>query len=206
MTTAVRRSQQERSAETQEAVLDATIRCLIDLGYAATTTSAIQQLAGCSRGALTHQFPSKQELLIAAVQHLADVRARDLAATAAELPLGPDRTTSAIASMWATFKGDLFYAALELWNAARTDPDLQQALYEAERKLGRQFFVLATELFGDDVATRPTFPHALDNLLALMRGSALTRILRGEFDDEERVIAEWAGMFTALISRTSTTS
>ena len=200
MTTAVRRSQQERSAETQEAVLDATIRCLIDLGYAATSTSAIQQLAGCSRGALTHQFPSKHELMIAAVQHLADVRARDLAAAVAALPAGPDRTTSAIASMWETFKGDLFYAALELWNAARTDPGLHQALYEAERRLGRQLFNLATELFGDDIAARPTFPHALDNLLALMRGSALIRILRGELDDEQRVIAEWTDMFTALTS------
>jgi AcrR family transcriptional regulator len=203
MTTAAGRSQQARSAETQGAVLDATIRCLIELGYAATTTNAIQQRAGCSRGAMTHQFASKHALLIAAVQHLADVRAQELAATAAALPPGPDRTTSAIASMWATFKGDLFYAALELWNAARTNPDLHKALYEAERKLGRQLFDLAAELFGDDVAARPTFPSALDNLLALMRGSALTRILRGEFDDEQRVIAEWAAMFTASITGNS---
>lgn len=203
MTTAVHRSQQERSAHTREAVLDATIRCLIDLGYAATTTSTIQQQAGCSRGALTHQFPSKQGLLIAAVQHLADVRALDLAAAVAALPAGADRTTSAIASMWATFKGDLFYAGLELWTAARTDPELHRSLYAAERKLGRQFFNLAAELFGDDIAARPTFPHALDNLLALMRGSALTRILRGEFDDEQRVIAEWVAMFTASITGNS---
>lgn len=200
MTTAVRRSQQERSAETQEAVLDATIRCLIDLGYSATTTNAIQQRAGCSRGAMTHQFESKHALMIAAVQHLADMRAPELASTVPALPAGADRTTSAVASMWATFKGDLFYAALELWIAARTDPELHQSLYEAERKLGRQLYDLATELFGDDVAARPTFPYALDNLLALMRGSALTRILRGEFDDEERVLSEWAAMFTAQTS------
>jgi len=149
---------------------------------------------------MTHQFASKHALMIAAVQRLADMRAPELASTASALPPGVDRTRSAVASMWATFQGDLFYAALELWIAARTDPELHQSLYEAERKLGRQLFDLATELFGDDVAARPTFPYALDNLLALMRGSALARIIRGEFEDEDRILSEWAAMFTAQTS------
>jgi AcrR family transcriptional regulator len=69
-----RRTQEERSATTRQTVLDATIACLIDHGYHGATTTAIQERAGVSRGALTHQFPSKNELLAAAIVHLADVR------------------------------------------------------------------------------------------------------------------------------------
>ena len=44
--TSVRRSQAERSAATREALLDAAIECLIEEGYASTTTNAVAVRAG----------------------------------------------------------------------------------------------------------------------------------------------------------------
>ena len=41
--TSVRRSQAERSAATREALLDATIDCLIEEGYASTTTARVAE-------------------------------------------------------------------------------------------------------------------------------------------------------------------
>ena len=49
----VRRSQAERSAATREALLDAAIDCLIDEGYASTTTSARRRAGRASRAART---------------------------------------------------------------------------------------------------------------------------------------------------------
>lgn len=47
----LRRTQEERSQETRARLLDATIESLIDVGYAGTTTTAVCERAGLSRGA-----------------------------------------------------------------------------------------------------------------------------------------------------------
>ena len=49
--------QAEKSAMTRSAILEATIQCLLELGYANTTTALIANYAGVSRGAMMHHFP-----------------------------------------------------------------------------------------------------------------------------------------------------
>ncbi|MTD47769.1 TetR family transcriptional regulator [Conexibacter sp. W3-3-2] len=69
-TSRVRRTQPERRAETRAKLLDATIRSLLDVGYARTTTRRVTALAGVSQGAQTHHFSSRTELVCAAVERL----------------------------------------------------------------------------------------------------------------------------------------
>src|SRR3954471_19580098 len=80
------RTQQQRRDETRKALLDATVESLIEVGFARTTTLEVQRRAEVSRGALLHHFPSKAELLVAAVDHLAEMRARELKLLAMQLP------------------------------------------------------------------------------------------------------------------------
>jgi AcrR family transcriptional regulator len=69
-----RRTQAERRAATRTALLEATIECLIDYGYADLTTARVADLAGVSRGAQVHYFANKAALVAAAVDHLAQRR------------------------------------------------------------------------------------------------------------------------------------
>lgn len=62
-----RPTQQERSASTQRAVLDATLACLRRHGFANTTLQQIEKSAGMTRGALLYHFPTKQALFAAAL-------------------------------------------------------------------------------------------------------------------------------------------
>src|SRR5262245_14960415 len=80
------RTQQQRRDETRRALLDAAVESLIEVGFARTTTLEVQRRADVSRGALLHHFPSKAELLVAAVDHLAEMRARELKVLASQLP------------------------------------------------------------------------------------------------------------------------
>src|SRR5947209_4358819 len=130
--TRIRRTQEERSAATRGKLLDATIDCLIELGYAGTTTTLIAERAGVSRGAQLHHFPTKAELVAAAVAHLASRLGEDLQQRAANLPPNGDRVTAAIDLLWERFSTPLFPAWLELWVAARTDPDLAACLHPVE--------------------------------------------------------------------------
>jgi len=56
----LRRSNAQRSAETRRRLIKAAITCLHVNGYAATTTVAIADKAKVSRGAMLHQFPTKE--------------------------------------------------------------------------------------------------------------------------------------------------
>ena len=180
-------------------VLDATVECLIELGHSGTTTAAVQERAGISRGALMHHFGSKADLLVAAVHHLARQRGANLVARAAALDDSVDRTSQAIDLLWETFTGPLFTATLELWTASRTDAELRRAVLEFERSLRDQLTVAMEILFGADAAARPAFAVAVELTLQFMRGAALTAILRTDPTRQRDVIDRWKSVFTALI-------
>lgn len=55
---------EKQAAKSKNIIYKATIRCLDKYGYAKTSTSLITQEAGISRGALTHHFSSKEDLIV----------------------------------------------------------------------------------------------------------------------------------------------
>jgi len=193
-------TQEQRSTETKRAINDATIRCLFEDGYAATTTGAVHQRAGVSRGALTHHYSSKQEMMIAAVEHLSLVREREISEAAKVLPLNDERAHAVIELLWGTFKSDLFYAALELWNAARTDSALHEALYRAERRVGVRHRALAAEMFGEPISAHPDFDRALEMMFRQLRGAAVTRLLRRPPEAEDSVVDDLSGLFRTMVA------
>ena len=183
------RVQSDRSAATRKRVLDATLECLLEFGYAGTTTSAIQARAGVSRGAMTHQFPNKLGLMIAAVQYLSDVRSRRILRALEQMPPGGNRLVEGLRLAWAEYDGDLFKAALELWTASRTDDALHRALFEAERELGQRQRALFGDLMrphNDELLTKAE----VDLIARLMRGTALTNILRRSKTDPDEMVEE----------------
>jgi AcrR family transcriptional regulator len=131
-----RRTQGERSAATRTRLLDATIDCLFELGYAGTTTTVIAERAGVSRGAQLHHFPTKSELVTKAVEHILERRLREFREAFARVPAGVDRENAAIDILWSMVSGPTFYAWLELVVAARTDAELRTKVAE----IGRRFF------------------------------------------------------------------
>src|SRR3954447_25381528 len=181
------RTQQQRREETRRALLDAAVQSLIEVGFARTTTLEVQRRANASRGALLHHFPSKTELLVAAVDHLAEMRARELKRLAAELPderASRARTDAVLELLWQCFSGTFFQVAMELRTAARTDPELRTVLVTAERSLRDRIVAQGRTLFGRDVADHPGLERALDLTLHFMIGAAMTAVLH---KDDARV-------------------
>ncbi len=135
--------QDERSAETRRRLLDATVACLYERGYAGTTTTEIATRAGVSRGAQLHHFPRKDELVVSALEHVFELRLRDLSVAIAEPPSGSreHRLAAIIDAMWPMFKGPTFYAWLELVVASRTDPALNDAVRAASERFGEGFSI-----------------------------------------------------------------
>jgi AcrR family transcriptional regulator len=77
-----RRTQAERSAAMRARLLEAAVTCLDQHGYGATTTVSVATLAEVSRGAMLHHFPSKADLMLAALEHVIDRNVANFAAAA----------------------------------------------------------------------------------------------------------------------------
>src|ERR1700742_523065 len=109
------RTQQERSAAMRRRLLDATVDCLVRYGYAGTTTTRVTELAGVTRGAQVHHFPTRAELVAAAVQHLAAQRAELAFARIDAVREAPDPLDAALDLIWELHQGPIQDATVEIW-------------------------------------------------------------------------------------------
>ncbi|MFD5057945.1 hypothetical protein [Streptomyces sp. NPDC058394] len=91
--------------------------------------------------------------------------------------------------------GPHFLAGLELWLAARTDPELKAALLPAEREVGAAQRAVISDILGPDVTAREDFALLCESLLVLHRGLALTSVLREDPAFEDELLRLWAQRF-----------
>jgi AcrR family transcriptional regulator len=118
-----RRSNPERSAATRDKILRATIDCLYSVGYAQTSTVLVTRRAGVSRGAMLHHFPSKSDLMIAAIHY---IREHMRTAHRSKLDLIDDdleRFSALSEVLWQEFSQPIGVARIEIMLASRSDPE-----------------------------------------------------------------------------------
>lgn len=194
----VRTPQQERSRATQARLLEATVECLVERGWSGTTTTVVAAMAGVSRGAQLHHYPTKASLVMAAVEHLAERRAEEIRAEAAALPPGPRRLDGVVDMLAAAFTGPLYVAALEVWIAARTDPELRAALVPLEARVGREMHRLTVELLGADERA-PGVREAVQATLDLLRGLGVANLLSDDTARRTALLAAWKRQLATLL-------
>ena len=172
-------------------LLDATVECLVERGFSGTSTTLVSERAGVSRGAQLHHFPTKNDLVVAAVAHLTEVRGAELAAAAEGLPTGPRRTRAVLQMLADHFTSPVFTAALELWVAARTDPALLAAVGPLELRVGREVHRLTVELLGVD-ESQPGVRELVQATLDLTRGLGLANTITDDAARRRRILDHWA--------------
>lgn len=183
----VRRTQAERRAATQHALMEATIDELVATGYTGLKTASVAERAGVTRGAQAHHFGGKADLVAAAMQHLADQLAGEFTA---RLPLPAKTTVPHLQRMldllWELHRGELFTAAFELWIAARTDAELRDALTELEGRLLLRIGDTALRQL-PEMIVKPGAAGVLSTTLATMRGLAMLTFVHDDVEREWRV-------------------
>lgn len=191
---APQRAVQERTVDVQRRILDAAVEVLVAEGYAGATTVRIQERAGVSRGRLLHHFPSRDDLLIAATHHLAQARVIEVA-TARDWPDDPaERVDAAVAAMAFTYTQGYYWAATELWVAARHSAEIRAALLPSERELAKAVRAGVDAYFGPELTSREGYDDLREILLTSLRGMALTT----SFDPREEPSRRHVVRLTAL--------
>lgn len=197
-TPSARRTQEERSTATRERLLEAAFRCLVEEGFAGTTTTLVCRRSRLSRGALLHHFPSKADLLAAAADYVFHRRLGEFREAFSGAPPESRSAATAIDLMWRMLSGSTYYAWLELLLASRTDPALRDRLHDVQERFSAEVQQIYEELLpardghGAGRRTAPIFAFVV------LKGLALDRIVT---DDEEyfnRVLRVLKGLAAAL--------
>jgi len=177
--------QARKSAATRQQILDATLRCFTTLGYFHTTTPAIAEEAGLSRGAMLHHFPTRTDVVRAAIAHLHSKRLKAFRAAVEGLPPGENRAHAALRAHWDQLKHPLNAVFIELYVAARTDPELADILAPAEAAFDRELRQTAREVVPEWNLTGPQFEIGYELATCTLRGMALKLFAPGGTEPNE---------------------
>jgi AcrR family transcriptional regulator len=192
-----RQPQQDRSRATHQALLDATIESLAEVGWAGTTVVAVAARSGVSRGAAQHHFPTRDELVQAAVDRVIDSLTESLAVSRVDVAARDDRTLAALevlTELWSSAAGR---AATHLWIAASTDPTLKELVLPLERRFNRALYKATIDLLGADVE-QPRVREAVRLTLDLTRGIGIGSLVRRDRSRLHADLAQWAAMLAAI--------
>jgi AcrR family transcriptional regulator len=191
-----RRTQEERTATMRNRLLQATIDCLVDEGYANTTTTAVVERAGVSRGAILHHFPTKADLVASAVEYAFQLRIQAFRDNFARLPKDERLVEAVLDALWKEINSPTHHAWLELVVAARTDKDLRKKLAPVAMMWADSVDVTYREIFG--IPREPgKHPHAIAPIVTftILEGLTLEKIARADDPTlEKRVIKALKGI------------
>ena len=187
---------QDRSRATRESLLDACIDSLAEVGWHGTTVVAVAARAGVSRGAAQHHFPTRDELVGAAMERVGDGVLDRLRTDPADVP--PEqrllRTLEIMTDVWDERVGR---AAMQLWIAASTDPALRELVLPLERRVSADLQELLLDLLGGDPAS-PEVAQSLRLTLDVTRGIGLGTLVRRDLVARRADLAQWAAVLSSM--------
>ena len=178
-----------KSAATRNLIVEAAIDCFVKLGYAGTTTTRIAEAAGLSRGAMLHHFPSKIDIVKAAVAQLHAKRLKAFRNAVNEAPpADKGRVHLVVQGYWQHVCDPIFVAFFEVSVAARTDPELEAILKPAQAAFHKEWYHTATELFPEWQSDKAAFDLALDLSRYLIEGLAVSALTHEETERSQYLL------------------
>lgn len=166
---------QARSTMTRLRLTEAAAAQIVAAGLAGTSTIAVAQRAGMSQGALFKHFPSKPDLLAAAVEYLLAVFVAGFGREIkkSQKKKGADPVHASCVVLWKIFRLPEMRAVFEVYVAARTDAELARRLAPVLEEHRKNILLQAQLLFPEVKAPRKDFEAAVDAVVYAMQGAAL---------------------------------
>ncbi|MFO0658710.1 MAG: TetR/AcrR family transcriptional regulator [Polyangiaceae bacterium] len=184
-----RRTQAERRATTRQALLDATVELIIEIGYAATTTTLVSKRAGVSQGALFNHFETKSALVAAATEQLFERLITDFRDAFVDMPEGDERVVWAVRKLWEVFQAPELRAAYALYTAAAADAELAKAIRPVVERHNRNVDDIAATLF-PEIAESPELFALLDIVVFSMQGVMFESAAYANPERQQRMLAQ----------------
>lgn len=180
----------KRSAAMRSKLLDATIESLFEVGYFHTSTVAVTERAGVSRGAMLHHFPSKADLIMATSHHIVGLRRDIHNDRLSKLATEREKFLHLIDVLWEAFQTPSGIARIEIMVGARSDPEIgprfRKLNDELEERHKQRVWGLAQKLGIKDLRKVRAFVQLY---AAALRGLAIDGLSPGSRTDIKGAIA-----------------
>jgi TetR/AcrR family transcriptional regulator, regulator of cefoperazone and chloramphenicol sensitivity len=175
---------QERAERTRAAVIDETVRCVLEEGFGAASAKHITERAGVTWGVIQYHFGDRDGLLMAVVDlgYSQLVESLNEVQPALEALSGRARIVGVVDALWQAFSSPTSLAAMEILIATRPgrqNPasahlvELTSALSRLARHLAQDLDVDRAQVVGEVIWT-------------MLRGSMLNKMVAGEDADTGR--------------------
>ena len=195
-----RRTQAERTEETRRRILDASVNLLAAKGYAGFRTADVAEIAGVSRGAQTHHFPSKDELVVAVVEHVFKKAGEQGRKRAGRVKSVDEAFQSLISDSQEFFFSELFLIAMDLAIQGRMQNGVDNPLGQisAASRLPVEASWLAALI---DAGVPPAVAEDLLWLtLSIVRGLAVRRLWQHDAPRFKRLFTLWRQMVSQYLA------
>ncbi len=153
------------------------MECLVELGWSGTSTTEVARRAGVSRGAQQHHYPTKMELVAAALEHLLEAQRLAFESAFAALPAERRNVEGALDLLWEIFRGSPAKALLELAVAARTDDELRPLCRDLNERILQVITETFERLFPATTLPEDFVPTMLRGLFAMFVGLSVQNAL-----------------------------
>nr|WP_316650758.1 TetR family transcriptional regulator C-terminal domain-containing protein [uncultured Gellertiella sp.] len=184
-----RRSRKATKETRQQQLIEATIDSLAKRGYAETTLADVADGAGLSRGIVNFHFESKEKLLVATLQYMADEYSSNWNAILQKAgPRAQDR-------LWALASADFdkrictkrkIAAWCSFWGEAKSRPTYQQLCGATDVYYVDNFIAICSELRDD--GGYDSDPEAIALGLCAMIEGLWFRLMMGDGLTRERAV------------------
>lgn len=194
-----RRTQEERSAATQEALMRATIDAMSDIGFARLTMSDIASRAGVSRGALMHHFPNKEDLIVLAYELQLSEATEEIRGWLAKGRSGEMTLEDFLDRLWVMYSGRLIFVTAEHITEARHNEPLRQRFIPIVRNFHNALDACWREFFKGTKASGADPATVLTATTSLFRGIGLQKVLREDVVYYEKLLDHWKTHVLSLV-------
>jgi AcrR family transcriptional regulator len=172
-----------KSQRTRRRILDAAMALFAERGYHASTNADVAEAAKLTRGAMLYHFPTREDLVEAAIDYIQERRNQALADAVNNALPGEDLSDQAIDAYWDLLQEAPFRAFAELEAAARTDRELAAKLAPAQAAFDRA--QVGDELSGMlQAGSAARFQTSRDVARFMLEGLARASLT---YDEDERV-------------------
>lgn len=198
-----RRTQEERREETRLRLLRAAIDSLRDEGFSRLTTPGIALRAGVSRGALTHHFASREDLLVEAIAWMLDQATLGLRRLSDAYPAPTMPIDDLVDYLWEMMASGLFQVTMEYLPEARHNASFRERLLPVVRE-----FHAALDASWARLSVVAGIPPeeaqvSLNATMCLIRGMIAQNVLRNDPAYYEAMLGWWKGQLRAWLGQAS---
>lgn len=194
-----RRTQEQRSADTQRRLMDATIEALYEQGYARVTTSEIAERAGVSRGALMHHYATKEELVAVSVKRLLDETTEEIRSWLGRVRSGDLKLDDFLDHLWEMYSGKLLFVTIEHITEARHNETLRESLVPVVRMFHDALDTIWREFFRGTSLSSTEVETVLTTTTCMFRGMGIQTVLRQDSVYYETLLGHWKAHVRGLV-------